>query len=352
MIELKRSLLIAVVTSGVMLAGWEMFWRSKPDMYLPGMEDDRYFWSEHRARVEHADSEDVVIIGSSRTAFNIVTQVWKEVQGVDPIKLSIDGKPPGPILEDIVLNTNFSGTLIVGVTPALFFSSKNSSRWQGAQGWVNHYHNRTYAQMLGHQLSKPLQRNLVMLTSSELEFYNDLDLKSLLARFETPDTRTGRGEALYKFGYLDEQRNIKMLEKMTEEPEFARKITDVWNQFLPYIPKYDEEIAEDISEQIDFYQVLIQKFKIRGGRVIFVRHKSEKPWRDPFYELLPRELVYDKFVETVDCPSYHFEDYDFMKKYTLPDWSHMAANDAVQYTRDLVNKMIEDGHLRRISPGS
>lgn len=344
--HLKSSLIIALIASTIMLGAWEMYWRSKPDMYRVGIEDDRYFWSEHRARVEKAGQEDVIIIGSSRTGYNIVTQTWKEVQGVDPIKLAIDGKPPGPVLEDIVSNTDFNGTLVVGVAPGLFFSSKSSSRWQGAQQWVDHYHNQTYAQKLGHYLSKPLQRNLVMLTSSELEFYNDLDLKSLLARYNTPDARTGNNWSLYKFGYLDEQRNIIMLDKMTEDPEFAKKITDAWASFLPYIPKYNEDIEKSVSEQIDFYETLIEKFKNKGGRMIFIRHKSEKQWNDPFQELLPREQVYDKFIQTVDCPSYHFKDHAFMNKYTLPDWSHMASDDAVNYTRDLANKLIEDGLVK------
>ena len=345
--NLKLSLTISVITAALMLAGWEMYWRSKPDMYRAGIEDDRYFWSEHRARVEEAGEADVVLIGASRTGYNIVTHAWKEVHGTDPIKLAIDGKPPGPILEDIVMNTNFNGTLIVGVVPGLFFSPRNSSRWQGAQSWVDHYHNQTYAQKLGQYLSKPLQRNLVMLTSSELEFYNDLDLKSLLARLGSPDSRTGSGRTLYKFGYLDEQRNIIMLDKMTEEPEFTKKITDVWAAFLPNLPKYNESIEKNVSEQIDSFQRLIQKFKNRGGRIIFVRHKAEKQWFEPLNDFMPREKVYDRFIRTVDCPSYHFQDHAFMQKYTLPDWSHMASNDAVSYTRDLVNKMIEDGHLQR-----
>lgn len=145
--HLKSSLIIALIASTIMLGAWEMYWRSKPDMYRVGIEDDRYFWSEHRARVEKAGQEDVIIIGSSRTGFNVMTHTWKEVQGVDPIKL---------------------------------------------------------------------------------------------ARYNTPDARTGNNWSLYKFGYLDEQRNIIMLDKMTEEPEFAKKIQDVWGSFLPVIAIFKE----------------------------------------------------------------------------------------------------------------
>ena len=38
-----------------------------------------------------------------------------------------------------------------------------------------------------------------------------------------------------------------------------------------------------------------------------------------------------------------------MSKYTLPDWSHMYVDDAKTYTKDMVNKMIEDGYLTRYS---
>ncbi|GAA4955169.1 hypothetical protein GCM10023314_31110 [Algibacter agarivorans] len=52
----------------------------------------------------------------------------------------------------------------------------------------------------------------------------------------------------------------------------------------------------------------------------------------------------------MNCPGYHFEDYEFMSKYTLPEWSHMNAEDAKTYTKDMVNKLISDGHLIKYQP--
>lgn len=342
--QLKKSLIIALILSLAGLTSWEMFWRSKSDYYKACLEDDRYLWAAHRAKVESATNQDIVIIGSSRTAFNINTQVWEDVQGIKPINLSTDGKPPGPFLEDIVYNTSFNGTLIIGITPLMWFGSKKSGRWKKANKWVKHYHNQTYAQKLGYILSKPLQRNLVMLTSSELEFYNDLDLKSLINRISIPG-RIEDNLMLHNFSYHDEDRNLIMFPTMITNPEFAKKITDVWSGFLPYLPDY-EKIKEGIPEIIENYRIVINDFKARGGKVIFVRHKAEDNWNIPSQRMLPREKVWDKFIETVDCPSYHFEDYDFMSKYTLPDWSHMYVDDAKTYTRDLVNKLSEDMYIK------
>jgi len=345
---LKKSLLIACILSFIGLFAWETYWRSKPDYYKACLEDDRYLWANERAKVEKATKEDIVIIGSSRTGFDFNTHVWEEQQGIKPINLSTDGKPPGPFLEDIVNTTSFNGTIIVGVTPLMWFGSKENQRWSDAKKWADHYHKETYAQKIGYILSKPLQRNLVMLTSSELQFFNDLDLKSLINRIYIkgrPDTRF----KLPNFSYHDEDRNLMMFPSMVENPEFAKKVTDVWNEFLPFIPDY-EVVKDEIPKIIDNYLTVIDKFKSRGGKIIFIRHKAEDNWNIHSQRLLPRDKVWDKFVEKVNCPAYHFKDYEFMSKYTLPDWSHMYVTDAKKYTKDMVNQLITDGHLIKHQP--
>lgn len=92
--KLKKSLLIAIVFSLFGLIAWEGYWRSKPEYYKACLEDDRYLWAEERSKVETATKEDVIIIGSSRTGFDFNTHIWEEVQGIKPINLSTDGKPP------------------------------------------------------------------------------------------------------------------------------------------------------------------------------------------------------------------------------------------------------------------
>ena len=167
--QLKTTLIVAVSLSLLCLTSWEMYWRSKSDYYRANVEDDRYLWAQERAKLEKASKNDVVLIGASRTGFNFNTHVWKETQGLKPINLSVNGKPPGPFFEDIVNNTDFNGTLIIGITPLMwFFGPTNNQRWRDGELWVKHYENQTYAQKLGFLISKPLQRNLVFLTSSEL----------------------------------------------------------------------------------------------------------------------------------------------------------------------------------------
>ncbi|UII79064.1 hypothetical protein [Flagellimonas sp. CMM7] len=343
--NLKQSFLVAVLLGLMGLVAWEMYWRSKPDYYRANLEDDRYLWAEHRAKVESATEKDIVIIGSSRTGFDFNTHVWEETQGIKPINLSTNGKPPLVFFEDIVENTDFNGTLILGITPLLCFSPGVEQRNLEAKMWIDHYYDQTYAQKLGFWVSKPLERHLVMLTSSELKFYNDLDLKALVNTISIGE-RVPPAPKFLNFGYNDEDRNLIMFSSMVSNPEFAKKVQNAWNSFLPHIPDY--EIIKDVIPPIlKKYEVAAKKFKSRGGKIILVRHKAEDNWNKHTKRILPKTMVWDKFVEQMDCPAYHFEDYDFMSKYTLPDWSHMNAEDAKTYSKDLVNKLLKDNHLQK-----
>jgi hypothetical protein len=346
--NLKKSLILAILMSSIGLIIWECYWRTKPEYYTAYLEDDRNLWSEQRAKVDDLTSDDVILIGASRTGYNLNTHVWEETQGIKPIHLSANGKPPGPFLEDIVNNTSFNGTIVMGIVPIMVFRSPDRPRNVTAQQWVDHYYNRTYAQKLGFALSKPLQRHLVMLSASEAKSYNNLDLKSLINTISFSNDRIEANRfQLVNIGYNDEDRNLIMFPRLTNNALYQKEITDVWNNFLPNLPDYSEDIEKTAFEAIDYLNKLITKFKARGGKLILIRHKAEDDWYVHAKRMMPRDKIWDKFVNIVDCPSYHFEDYDFMSKHTLPEWSHMNAESAKIYTRDLVNKLIEDNHLTK-----
>ncbi|MEL7423343.1 MAG: hypothetical protein AAFN81_10155 [Bacteroidota bacterium] len=345
--HLKQAFLWAIIGAVVCLAAWELYWRTQTDRYNAHLDDDRYMWAEHRRLVETATEDDVVIIGSSRTAFNFNTNIWAEEQGRRPINLSTDGKPVGPFLQDLVENSDFAGTIIMGVTPVLSFTLSDDPFWQPAYQWIRHYQKETYAQWAGHQISKPLQRNLVMLTATELDFANDLDLKSLLKRIPLQQ-RIPNDFVLPKFGHSDEHRNIFMYPSMKTDTTFASQVHKTWMSFLPHLPEH-EVIAEIIPSVIEFYSGYIAEFQERGGKIILIRHKAEPQWNDHSQRMLPRAKVWDRLVAAIDAPAYHFEDHPFMQKHRLPDWSHMAADDGIEYTRDMVQRLIADGHLQPFS---
>jgi hypothetical protein len=119
--NLKKSLLITIILSLAAIGVWEVYWRSKG--YFPDLDDDKFLWARTRAKVDKASSNDVVLIGSSRVLFDIQVPQWEKQTGIKPIQLANAGATPLPIFHDIVENSTFNGTIVVGVTPGLFFST-------------------------------------------------------------------------------------------------------------------------------------------------------------------------------------------------------------------------------------
>ena len=190
-----------------------------------------------------------------------------------------------------------------------------------------------------------------MLTASEMKAYNNLDLKSLINTISIDDGRIkSNGFKLVNIGYNDEDRNLIMFPRLTNNPYYQKEITDQWDKVIPTLPDYSDQVEKEAASIITELSKLINTFKARGGKIIFIRHKAEEGWLKHEKRMMPRDKVWDKFIKTVDCPGYHFEEYEFMSKYYLPDWSHMNAEDAKTYTKDMVNELIKDSHLIKYQP--
>src|SRR3970282_1032564 len=161
--ELKKTLLITVVLSLIGLTIWEIYWRSEG--YYPTIDDNKSLWAVQRDKIEALAKDDVILLGSSRVLFDIQIYQWEQVTGRRPIQLASAGSTPLPSFRDIVRNTDFAGTIIVGVTPGLFFSTTSpmAPPWKSIQEKVDYFKDFTYAQRLNHALSIPLQKNITFL---------------------------------------------------------------------------------------------------------------------------------------------------------------------------------------------
>ena len=150
--NLKQSMLIALILSLLSLGAWEMYWRSQNR--IPDLDDNKDLWAVQRAKAETLSKDGVILMGSSRVLFDIQLDQWENETGVRPIQLASAGASPLPIFHDIVNNTDFKGTVLVGVTPGLFFSTTfpKAGPWKRAQSRVDYFEDRTYAQRLNHWL--------------------------------------------------------------------------------------------------------------------------------------------------------------------------------------------------------
>lgn len=334
--NLKQSLIIALLLSIAGLGTWEIYWRSQG--FYPTIDDDKDLWAVQRSKVEKATDQDVLLTGSSRILFDIQLDAWERETGRRPIQLAYVGSSPLPVFHDIVENTDFKGTIVVGVTPGLFFSTTNpkANPWESPQSRVDHYHKRTYAQRLNHILSLPLQESFAFL--SEDQGIDGLKLKELLGKIQIGNRIPNDMPPFHEFGEIARDRNLKMKDIVVRDTAYANSIIRVWMFFGKDAPPPDKEAT------MAFFLKDLEKFKARGGNVILVRCPSSGGLREGEKMRLPRSEFWDDLVQKAQVKSYHFEDYEQLK-FECPEWSHLSAADAEIFTTELVKIILKDNAL-------
>ena len=239
--QLKNALFIALIISIIGLISWESYWRSQGK--TANLDDNKDLWAVQRAKVDKATEKGVILTGSSRVLFDIQLNEWEQETGIRPIQLAAAGATPLPIFSDLVNNTNFNGTIIVGVTPPLFFSTTfpKADPWERAQSKVEHYYKRTYAQRFNHELSIPLQQNLALISTTEEIWSNNIDLKSLLNNIKIGNRMPEGMPPFYEFNDTALDRNTKMTERTVNDTAYANTIKRVWSFFGKTSPPPDKE---------------------------------------------------------------------------------------------------------------
>ncbi|MGF1554972.1 hypothetical protein [Paucihalobacter sp.] len=338
--NLKQSIIIAAILSIVSITAWELYWRSQG--YFPDMDDDKYHWAATRAKVDVASESDVVLVGSSRVLFNIQLQKWEELTGITPIQLANAGSTPLPIFHDIVENTDFKGTVVVGVTPPLFFSTtfEQAPPWTRASSRSDFYKNRTYAQRLNYRLSIPIQKSLAFICNDDESWYDDINLKALLKTIQLP-RRTAKHEnpPFRRFQDIDDRRNVRMKERMVTDTAFANSIKAVWKSMLTSEPKPP---PPDKEGTIAFFLKDAEKFQARGGKIILLRSPSDGFFADLENMAFARHDFWEELVKKANVPAYHYQDYEGLNGFQTIEWSHLSATDADLFTENFVNILLKD----------
>ena len=118
----NRVFATALVLFVAMVAGWELYWRDFG--VVPSYRNSDGQWAEQRRRLDHGEGNKTVLIGASRMLFDIQLPVWERVTGQRPIQLAMEGTSPVPILEDLAADPDFTGRVVVDVTPHVFFANQ------------------------------------------------------------------------------------------------------------------------------------------------------------------------------------------------------------------------------------
>jgi hypothetical protein len=313
----------------LMMAGWEWQWRAFGAH--PSVGNTEGLWAIQRRRIDAGEGDATVLLGSSRLYFDMQLPVWERLDGKRPIQLSFEGTSPVTALEDLADDPKFTGRLLVGVAPDLFFS-----------GFALHDGAARYARK-----ESPSQRVGQRLAMNFIEPYfafddPDFALQTVLARQAWP-LRPGKTPSISvrKLAETEADRNAYLWSKVADDPQYRALAQRIWLQV--FVPGPDDPTPAHAlkaeNEQIARAAAAVKKLRTRGVRVLFVRMPTIGPYLAFENKEYPRARSWNALLAATGAPGIHFEDYPQLRPdvqgYNLPEWSHMTRADAARFTAAL-----------------
>lgn len=329
----SAALVLALVVFGATLGAWEMHWRR--EWFVPSYRNSDGLWALTRDRVDTEDGRGVVIVGSSRVMFDVNLEAWRDVTGVLPIQLALEGTNPRPYLTHVAQDTGFAGLVVVGVTDPLFFPPDGGIRGDVLKAFRERSPADRASQFLSMHMVEPY-----------LAFYDpDIALFTILRRQPFWPDRAGMirpRPVVRKLSNSRVTRQADMWNKVADHEGYREVARNIWLAFLK-APRPDPpppDVARKHMEGL-FASVAadVQAIRARGGEVVFVRAPSTGPFREAERMGFPRERTWDPLLAATGAVGIHFEDHADLQDFELPEWSHIRADQTDRFTRALLRHM-------------
>jgi hypothetical protein len=316
----------------LLTASWEWKWRQFGA--IPGSRDDSALWARERRRIDAGEGNATVLIGASRTFFDVQLPVWERLSGHRPIQLAVNGTSPRFVLEDLANDPAFTGRLLIGIAPDVFFTG-----FEYNPGLGKYTRKETPSQRAG----KVISMNLV---EPWLAFYDqDYALLAVLRRQPWPERAGLGGLVPRKLGIVGPDRNNYMWSKLDTDADYRTLLRTVWAQDFNDPPPSAQEAAENkriMDEQVAHAAAAVARLRARNVPVIFVRDPSAGAYLDFENRDFPRRSTWDVLLKATGAPGIYFEDYKELQGYELPEWSHLNRQSAERYTAALYRILERD----------
>lgn len=308
--------------------GWEMLWRSKG--LEPGdFNNTNGLWAEARRSVK---PESTVMIGSSRILFDVNLNVWEAMTGVRPVQLALEGTSPRLFLNDLADDETFRGTVVVGVTAPLFFTSPGGLR----ATVLKYYKDESLAQRADHILSKQLERVFAFMDEQsrpkrQVSIWPMPLREGMQPRF---DPR--------KLSAHEADRSARMWRRVEEDAVYQEEARQQWLTGFRVLARLGPDgkplVMPDaaVTEVIVEVKASVDKIRARGGDVLFLRLPFDGPWAEVENGGFARERFWDRLIRETGSVGVSFQDHPELQGYDLPEWSHLSASEAIRYTKALV----------------
>jgi hypothetical protein len=322
-------LLSALVMTLLMLGAWEWHWRSFG--VEPSIANSDALWATQRRRIDNGEGDGAtVLVGSSRMLFDLQLPVWQKLSGQRPIQLALEGTSPMFALEDLADDPNFrNGRLLVGVAPDIFFSG---FAYRGKL--LEYMRKQSPSQRVGQWLSMHFVEPFLAFDDP------DYALPVVIERQDWWPVRPGMhpSKDVRKLMVVTApDRASHLWDKLEKDPTYAALAQSIWAQHFSPRPGMPgpEKLHKIVNEQIGRAARAVAKLRKRNVEVIFVRTPSAERYLAFEDKVFPRAKTWDVLLAKTGAPGVHFQDHPELQGFWLPEWSHLAAGDAVRFTEAL-----------------
>lgn len=289
-------------------------------------------WADQRAKVSELDTQDVIILGSSRAHFNVNIYVWDSLTGRRPLQLAYPGSSPLHPIEDIINNTDFKGLMVIGVAPGLFYTQSGSWGANRGKAFVDRYHKRTYAQRFNQWVYNFIDPHFSFLNK-------EISYESLVDRLPFPNRDSISDPDIWPpMVSMDKNRNIRMIPIMENDTAHQRRQKRIW-----FNPAPKNRLADSVDAVMEYYANMFRKFQDRGGRIAIINRPVKGYYQKNEPILWPRKEYWDRLLKECDCKGYHYADHPETKAMIPPEWSHLNRRDADRFTEILIEHLSRDG---------
>lgn len=337
----------ALIVAIAALVYWEIHVRSLG--FVPDYDNTPTLWVPLRQKAVGATREQIVLVGASRTLFDVDLDVLQQATGGPrPLQLATVGSSPMPIFTHVANDPTYAGTTIVGVVPGLLAAPAGPPIATPTK-FITKYENWSPADAWERPLSLWLQEHLAFIHEQ------DLRLPALIGRIELANRANARVPPRLPptFATIDLDRRVRMAEWARKDDAYMREIQQIWIPLFTPPPKpdvfTDEQWAKIFADGWDAILVQakhnVDAITARGGRVIFVRHPSSGGVLELENRYSPRERFWDRLLRETGAPGIYWQDYPELAEFECPEWSHLSAEDSVEYTKRLVAIMKREGLL-------
>lgn len=321
--------------------------------FHPTVMDSEALWQAERARARTLGEQALIIIGASRVQLGLNLDVLRQITGLEPVQLAIDGTSPLPVLEGLARDPYIRGIVLVdyydamlgpveGVNRALMYEKRFErslvTSLLSDYAWIRN--NLNYA-WIETDLSRRWRRmfrsyadGAQPLTTLLIRIFSNVTPQYLLT---LPDrSRLADYQQVEMPGFYYRRVVRSLGEEVRLPPHAINEDLKHWLEArIRQLSPVDEAILMS-QARLNYLDSLVRAIQDRGGRVIFVAMPTSGMVRDIERRRYPRPRFWDRLVVQTSARTVHFEDVPGLRDFECPDGSHLDYRDQIRFTEALI----------------